>query len=93
MYKNAWKCVSLEMLKKEKYFLVVWTCPPPLLPGTKGVLLLEVEVAEGVVDVPVVGLVRPDGEDDLPHPGVGRQAPVHLLLFQVTHEPAGAGLC
>ena len=46
-----------------------------------------------MVDVPVVGLVRPDGEDDLPHPGVGRQAPVLLLLLQVRREPAGAGLC
>ena len=40
------------------------------------VWLLEVHVPKGVVDHPVVGLVRPDGEDDVPHHGALPQLPV-----------------
>ena len=47
-----------------------------LVSESERVRLLEVQVTQGVVDHPVVGLVRPNGEDHVPHHGAGAQLPV-----------------
>ena len=47
-----------------------------LLSRTKRVVLLEVEISQSMIDLPVVRLIRSDGQDDIPHHGSLAQPPV-----------------
>jgi len=51
------------------YFLLSWS---------EWILLFEIEISESVIDLSVVGLVRPDGQDDVPHESSISKFPVVL---------------
>ena len=51
------------------YFLLSWS---------EWILLFEIEISESVIDLSVVGFVRPDGQDDVPHESSISKFPVVL---------------